>query len=353
MRKPIFYFLLALFIILFASCKKQSSDPLVPTDLDFSSVDKVLADSVPVEFDRKCYVVIHKDGQAIYQKSIGGYDGNTKQLIASCSKWLSGAVLMSLVDEGKIILSDTLGKFLPIFTTYGKGNITIAQLFSHTSGFPGNSDQGYENNFTITLEQCVNLIAQNVPLINTPGTKFYYGGVSMQIAGRICEVVSGKDWGTLAKEKIFDPCGMVNTDFGLTPNPIIAGGARSTANDYIKFLDMIMNNGVAANGTRVLSETSVNAMQQNQIGNATIAYSPAPSYLGLTNFYGIGNWRDDVGANDELIENSSPGAFGSHPWINHEKNYTGFVFTFLPIEGFTSTLPTCLKIRELVRNIIK
>lgn len=353
MHQRVFYILLSCCTLFILSCKKQSTDPPTPTDLDFSAVDKVLADSVPVDFDGKCYVVIHKDGKAIYQNSIGGYDGNTKQFIASCSKWLSGAVLMSLVDEGKIKLSDTLGKFLPIFSTYAKGNITIAQLFSHTSGFPGNSDQGYENNFYITLEQSVNLIAQNVPLINTPGAKFYYGGVSMQIAGRLCEVVSGKTWGVLAKEKIFDPCGMVNTDYGFSPNPIIAGGARSTANDYIKFLDMILNKGVTENGTRVLSESSVDAMQQNQIGNATVAYSPAPPTISLTNFYGIGNWRDYLGANDQLIENSSPGAFGSHPWINHEKNYTGIIFTFIISDGYTSTLPTCIKIRELVSDIIK
>ena len=107
MRNKTTFIILYVLIFFFSSCKKQSSDPLVPTDLDFSAVDKVLADSVPVAFDGKCYVVIHKDGQAIYQRSIGGYDGNTKQLIASCSKWLSGAVLMSLVDEGKIKLKDS------------------------------------------------------------------------------------------------------------------------------------------------------------------------------------------------------------------------------------------------------
>lgn len=109
--------------------------------------------------------------------------------------------------------------------------LCATQLFSHTSGFPGNSTQGYESNPWMTLETAVDAIGRNVALINPPGSVFYYGGVSMQVAGRICEIVSGKSWKDLSGAKIFTPCGMTNTDYGLTTNPIIAGGARSTAND--------------------------------------------------------------------------------------------------------------------------
>ncbi|NLR78282.1 serine hydrolase domain-containing protein [Chitinophaga eiseniae] len=338
-----------LMTLLLASCSKSESQTMVTQG--YGDIDKVLADSVPAVFGGKAYVAIHVDGKTVYARGLGGYDGGTRQLIASCSKWLSAAVLMSLVDEGKIKLTDTVGKFLPVFTTYHKGNITIAQLFSHTSGFPGNSTQGYESNVLITLTQAADLIAKNVDLLNPPGTTFYYGGVSMQVAGRICEVASGMDWKTLAANKIFTPCGMTNTDFGLTANPQIAGGARSTPDDYMRFLDMLMNKGVTATGTRILSEAAVDAMEQSQTSNVTVTYSPYPAaIINTKNIYGIGNWRDVTGPGDVLIENSSPGAFGSHPWINRGKKMTGFVFTFITSNGYLVTMPTCLKVRSLARS---
>lgn len=340
--------------VLVISCQKKDNITNMPHSADYNTIDKILDDSVPSVFNGKCYAVIHVNGEEVYNRSYGGYNGNTRLLIASCSKWLSGAVLMSLADEGKLKLTDTIGKFLPLFTTYGKGNITIARLFSHTSGFPGNSAQGYESDPLLTLALSADAIAKNVALINPPGTAFYYGGVSMQVAGRICEVVSGKSWKTLAAEKIFTPCGMGNTDYGITANPMIAGGARSTANDYMKFLDMLMNKGVTFSGTRVLSEAAVAAMNQGYTAGVTIAYSPYPqAWLNTSNIYGIGNWRDLTGPNDALIENSSPGAFGSHPWINHSKKTTGIIFTFLASNGYISIAPTSLKVRAAVRNIVK
>ena len=124
---------------LFSSCKKTDTPAPGPGALDFFAIDKVLQDSVPAKFGGKAFVIISIEGLTVYSKSFGGYDGNTRLLIASCSKWLSGGVIMKLVDDGNLKLSDTVGRFLPVFTQYGKGNITIAQLFSHTSGFPGDS----------------------------------------------------------------------------------------------------------------------------------------------------------------------------------------------------------------------
>ncbi|PSL44203.1 CubicO group peptidase (beta-lactamase class C family) [Chitinophaga niastensis] len=337
--------------ILFTACSKSDTTTVINGSQNYSDIDKVLNDSVPAKFGGRCYAVINVNGQTVYKKGFGGYDGSTKLLIASCSKWLSAAVLMSLVDEGKIKLTDTVGQYLPIFTSYHKGSITIAQLFSHTSGFPGNSSQGYESDVLLTLSQAADLIAKNVALINLPGTTFYYGGVSMQVAGRICEVASGKSWKVLAAEKVFTPSGMNNTDYGLTANPGIAGGARSTPDDYIGFLDMIMHKGVADNGTRILSEAAVAAMEQSQTGNVVVAYSPYPvALINTINIYGIGNWRDVTGPGDVLIENSSPGLFGSHPWVNRGKQLTGFLFTFIPVNGYQITMPTALKIRSLARS---
>ena len=335
------------------ACRRKTDPIVTPSPYDFSGIEKTLNDSVPVRYEGKCYAMINLDGNTVYAKGWGGYAGNTRMLIASCSKWLSGAVLMSLVDEGKLKLTDTVGKFLPAFTPRGKGGITIAQLFSHTSGFIANSTQGYESDPTYTLARAVDSIGRNAPLVTAPGAYFNYGGVSMHVAGRICEIASGKSWASLLKEKICDPCNMPDTDFGLTTNPMIAGGARSTPIDYMRFLDMLMRKGLNSSGVRVLSEASVLAMEQSQTSTASIYYTPYPGvYFATKGIYGIGNWRDLTTPADILMENSSPGAFGSHPWINRNKKITGFLFTFLPAGSSQFTLATCLNIRSQVRNLI-
>jgi CubicO group peptidase (beta-lactamase class C family) len=356
MKKNLLFTAVLAVILLSASCRKDSAPaPVAPSP--FSVVDKVLNDSL-ARFGGKFYALITVNGKTVYTKNSGGYLDSTVEKVASCSKWLSGAVLMSLVDEGKLALTDTVGKFLPVFSQYHKGNITLAQLFSHTSGFPGNSVQGYEDDQSLTLSQCADLIAKNVPLAAQPGSQFDFGNVSMQVAGRICEVVSGEKWSALFTDKIGAPCRMINTNFGLGLNPSIANGASSSARDYSFFLYMIMNNGVALNGQRVLSQAAITAMEQGETNNATIVYSPYPaSLLPANNYYGVGNWRDVTAPGDSLVEGSSPGAFGTHPWINREKKITGIIFTYVPgqknQDSNGATMATCIKIRKLVRNIVQ
>lgn len=339
--------------LVWVSCSKDDVQEPVGQVPDLNGITKLLNDSVPLRFGGTAYVAIKVNDELIYEKSYGGYDGNTVQYIASCSKWLSAALLMSQVDEGKLSLADTVGKFLPTFSARGKGGMTIQQLFSHTSGFPGQSVQGYEREFGLSLVASVDSIAARVPLINRPGTFFDYGEVSMQVAGRIAEVVSGKGWNALFNEKIAQPCGMTSTSYGFGINPIIGGGAKSSANDYLKFLSMILNKG-SYKGKRVLSEVSVDAMERSQIGAADISFSPyPPALLSTRGMYGLGLWRDLTGSGEQLIEASSPGLFGAHPWMNRDQKLTAIVFTFIAGNGFVSTLPTCVSIRMLTRALIK
>jgi CubicO group peptidase (beta-lactamase class C family) len=146
---------------------------------------------------------------------------------------------------------------------------------------------------------------------------------------------------------------MTSTSYGFGINPIIGGGAKSSANDYLKFLAMILNKG-SYNGKRVLSEAAVDAMERSQIGVADMSFSPyPPALLSTKGIYGLGLWRDLTGTGDRLIEASSPGLFGAHPWINRDQKLTAIVFTFIAGNGFVSTLPTCVSIRMLTRALIK
>lgn len=319
---------------------------------DFSAVDKYIEAHKDV-YDDGVAVLVTQQGKVIYKKELGLHVED-KKLIASSSKWLSAAVIMSLVDDGKLSLQDTVGKYLPIFTKYHKGNITIRQLFSHTSGFPGNSPERYEFDRSMTLETAVNAIAENTAMIHAPGEKFNYGGVSMHIAGRIAEVITGKDWQALFNEKIGRPCDMTaNYVIMSFRNPMIAGGVRTSAVDYMHFLEMIVNKGVYK-GKRVLSETAIATMLQDQTNGAEIENTPYPKNPFSPTpdapvRYGIGNWIDVRTPDGKILETSSPGAFGTHPWQDEVHQAAGIIFTRTELK---KSALVSLEIRKLIRDVL-
>ncbi len=95
------------------------------------------------------------------------------------------------------------------------------------------------------------------------GTSFYYGNIGLLIAGRVAEVVSGKSWQQLFKEKIALPCKMNYTEYAFGGLQMLAGSVTSTAADYMNFLQMIMHRGVFE-GTLVLTEEAINEMEKSQ-----------------------------------------------------------------------------------------
>ncbi len=144
-------------------------------------------------------LVIGNTSEVLYKNYTGSYNDETTIAIASATKWLTGATIMTLVDEGKLKLDDKAGKYIPELNEGLKANITVAHLLSHTSGLPTNSPC-LTSNFLVddtdTLENCAKEIA-NSRVTAVPGKTFAYGGASMQVAGRIAEIVSGKKWDDL------------------------------------------------------------------------------------------------------------------------------------------------------------
>lgn len=319
---------------------------------DFSKAEKWLRSSVK-ELGGRAVLVVYKNGRIIYnhaeneltrrQKMIGKYiakkqgkDINemlqdftftTRERIASCSKWLSAALVMTFVDEGRLKIEDTVGKFLPIMTANGKGNITIWQCLSHLTGIQsGSLKESLESMKDIqSMDEAIEVIAVQ-PMEGEPGKTFHYSNNGLQIAAAVIEKISGKDFETLFAERIAAPCMMKNTDFGRKKVPLAAGGAFSTAEDYTNFLQMILAEG-EFNGKRVLSKSSIIEMQKNRIAkDAVIASSPAEA----GNWgYGFGEWVMDSATGDKRsMAVTSPGLFGSFPWVDNEKKYAGFLFTF-------------------------
>ena len=190
---------------------------------------------------------------------------------------------------------------------------------SHTSGFGGefplvDSCLGDPSG---TLSSCAKAIARK-PLVAAPGSAFIYSGAGMQVAGRVAEVASGKDWQTLFRERIAEPLQMTATDYqyeGSTLNPRISGGGRSTVADYMNFLPMIQQRGLF-NGRRVLSTRAVDTMLSNQVGSASIVDTPSPE----TWRYGVGNWLEDPDKSGRASRNSSTGLAGWTPLLDRERN---------------------------------
>jgi len=319
------------------------------TKYDFSSVDNLLQDAVPKIGGSAVLIVMNN--QVLYQKAFGEFTIDEVVMIASASKWLSAGVIMSLVDEGKLSLNDPVSRYITAFTGK-KGAITIRQLFSHTSGLSRENELVLMNPL-ITLETAANRIAQ-MELAAEPGTEFAYGGISMQVAGRIAEITGGKLWNELFKERIADPLEMKNTDYGgllgITKNPMIAGGAKSCLKDYGNFLSMIINKGVFKS-KHVLSETAIQEMLKNQIGDAVIKFSPYSFFTSERITYGIGVWRAQVDPQtDDVIVASCQGAFGFSPWIDRQKNLYGVL---LVRNRLQNVMPVYVELRKMIDIILK
>src|ERR1044072_2382563 len=78
--------------------------------------------------------LIYKDGKVIHSKELGEFNAKTQAPIASCSKWLTAALVMMFVDEGKISLDEKVGKYVPELDRYGKSYITFRHCLSHLTG---------------------------------------------------------------------------------------------------------------------------------------------------------------------------------------------------------------------------
>jgi CubicO group peptidase (beta-lactamase class C family) len=167
----------------------------------------------------------------------------------------------------------------------------------------------------------------DLPMEGQPGKVFHYSNAGLQIAGAVIEKISGESFQTLFAERIARPLEMKNTDFSQTRVALPAGGAGSTPEDYMNFLWMIQSKGVF-NGHRILSENSVAEMQVNRITpDVQIAYTPVKGagWVG----YGFGEWiflEPDTHAPSGSV--SSPGLFGSIPWVDNKRGYCAFLMTF-------------------------
>jgi len=354
--------------------------------------------------------LIARRGKIAYQEAFGMADieaGKPMQLdtihrIYSMSKPITSVAVMMLYEEGKFQLNDPVAKYLPEFakmqvgieekdpqtgkpmlkTAPAKRPITIRDLLRHTAGLTygvfGDPlvDREYRKARILSdlnLAEFVTHLSQ-IPLLYEPGTRWNYS-VSVDVLGRLVEVLSGKPFDQFLQERIFNPLGMRDTGFYVPagkkdrlaklytptkdgkiqpaqicstqqecyekfPNAVPSflepptflsggGGMVSTAYDYLRFCQMLLNQG-QYDGKRLLSRKTVQLMSSDNLGTLPgmgpgygfglgFAVSKAPGEAGMMGSPGEYNWG---------------GAAGTRFWIDPQEELIGiFMIQILPHTG--------------------
>jgi CubicO group peptidase (beta-lactamase class C family) len=280
--------------------------------------------------------------------------------IASMTKPVTGVAILMLQDEGKLNVADPVAKYLPEFanlkTPSGQpANLTISQLLTHTSGL--GEAGGDAARQAKTLADLVPLWLA-APMQFEPGTKWQYCQSSINAAGRIVEVVSGLSFDAFLQQHLFNPLGMSNTTFyptaeqrarlvtayaknrdtgELTPVPPRPefgprdrppqgnGGLYSTAPDYARFCQMLLNGGTL-DGKRYLSAAALKFLATPQTGEIPTGFFQNDTWGNRGENYGWGLGTCVLRTPHEgVAEMLSPGsyghggAWGTQAWIDPVK----------------------------------
>ncbi len=309
---------------------------------DFASVDRSIDQRISTDHLDGAALLVVRNGITLRNRGYGDYDPNTVVPIASASKWLTAATMMTLIDEGQVSLDDPVSNYLPKFTGVA-GTATIRQLLSHTSGI-AQADCIWST--TTTLADCVDQVAAAKPT-TSPGTTFAYGNTSYSVAGRIIEVITGLSFEAAFEQRIGGPVGMASTRFDdadgtVTRNPIPAASAQSSLHDYGRYVQMISADG-EIDGVRVLSPTSVREMERDQVGTLRNPNDFAVRTTGIDT-YGLGLWRDVTSTDAAGVLSSGNGAFGFYPWIDRARNSYGVLLVYDSAHSSDHAVPASQKI---------
>jgi Beta-lactamase class C and other penicillin binding proteins len=279
-------------------------------------------------------VIVMRSGKQLYRADAGNIDSHTQYDIASATKWMTAALVMTVVDEGKLSLDEPIAKVLPEFSG-DKSAITLRMLLAQTSGTGSlRSRVDVSQDPRMSLADSAAEVAQR-KLAYPPGEVFEYGGPGFQVAGAMVEKVTGKRWADLFEERIARPLGMTATRwehprFGArvpadeTLNPLLQGGVVTTADDYMKFLTMLAMGGQFG-GHQILSPASIEAMETAQTIGLKRGFTPPGAGDGAQ--YALGNWCEKWTEDRHCTLVSSPGAFGTLPFIDRASGTYGIFFT--------------------------
>jgi len=310
--------------------------------------------------------------RVIYSGAFGMRDAGHRQpmtadtifRIASMTKPVTSVALMQLVEQGRVMLDDPADKYLPAFrnlqvfdsfsTATGAYTLhraarppTVRELLTHTSGLAYNFVSPTVRDFKPREGE----VFEAGPLVFEPGQRWHYGPSTLWV-GKIVEAVSGRTLEAYLHERVFDPLGMRDTSFNVrtedqarvatadtrrpdgsfaeapaAPIPTVTefrgdGGLFSTAVDYIRFEQMVLNDG-RFNGTVVLSPKSIAAMVSNQIGSLNVSALRTAMPERSSDFTFVDDGRDKWGLGFLITSRGTPGkrSAGSLSWGGINNTY--------------------------------
>lgn len=273
-----------------------------------------------------------KDGKVVYQKQVGtDFTPKAPAPIGAAGNWMTAALVMTFVDEGKLSLDDKVTKFIPLFGKYMKGYITIRNCLTNTTGVRGEEGVKVQLKSKFeSLEDEVNSYASKHDIVTNPGTEFLYTGIGPNIVARVLEIVGKKPFDRLMMERVIRPCKMKSTSFSSEDGGAInaAGGARSTANDYINFLVMLLGKGTFE-GKKVLSEKAVAEMETAQFASLPVKYTAK----GLQSaHFGLGAFIIESNSAGAAATLACPNEYGVVPFLDKCRNYAAILIVEKPDE---------------------
>lgn len=302
--------------------------------------------------------------------------------IASMTKPITSVALMQLWEQGRVALSDPVSKFLPDFASVqvevvGTDGITkqvppnrpmtVRDLLTHTAGL-GNSYRGNVERYRQTMrvradDDNAAFVARlaSLPLNYQPGSEWQYSAAT-DVVGHLVEVISGQSLDHYFAEHIFAPLGMSDTAFYLDddrggrltaqyhpgagggielgdpgtgesrwisgPKQLFrgAGGLVSTASDYLRFQQMMLQSG-ELDGVRILAPATVSLMLANHTGELPL-WLPGPG-MGFGLGYGIVTDRGAAATPLSVGSAYWGGAYCTISWIDPEQELVGVLMTQL------------------------
>jgi len=296
-------------------------------------------------------LVVLRDGGELHRSLHGNLTAEVVLPIASASKWLAVATILTLADEGLLDLDVPVGRYVKEFDRADKESLTLRLCLSCTGGVPARLPdrmRGWDM-------QKFAAEAADTALRGNPRSVFRYGGVGFQIAAVAAERVTGKSWHQLFASRIAGPLGLTQTKFGtLLPIggepgtaalPWVAGGAVSTLDDYTRFLHMLLARG-RWNDRQVLAEASVQAMWRDHVPE--MIEVRAVGFDAENVRYGLGTWIETLA--DGGVRVSDPGAFGFTPWIDLDLQVAG---VFAVQDRVGRVLPQLRKVQDAVRRAVQ
>jgi serine-type D-Ala-D-Ala carboxypeptidase len=297
---------------------------------DFSWLEARLQERVDRGYFDGIGLIIGSRAEISHQAYFGIATPNTVLHVASSGKWTAAAAIAALVDEGKLSWEDPVRKFLPQFTD-SKGDALLRQLLSHTAGFPDYQPESAHRDDYQTLEESVAHVVA-LPASAKPGEVFHYGGLAMQVAGRMAEIAAGQSFEDIFQTRIARPLGMTSSGYAPVSqepgfSPMLGGSLFTSAPDYGRFLMMISQDGLYR-GQRILSARVVADMQADQVREATLNPMEFVEEVRVDRrhgIYGLGQWREEVDVNGKPTLVSSPGWAGAYSWLDRAYDVWGFV----------------------------